>query len=224
MIKTIIIGLVCLILGVIAGYLISQKKNKAITQRDIMKVLKNADGNEEQIEPLAQSIRDNSFQLYESVLNSIEHPNKGIARGARYLMGELIINDIENLTFLPIGKNGHPKEPLSRWLIIQILEDAERSLREGILHKIYSLLDDKRLIPFPKPMEPIEGLPEPRRVCDEAFWSLKRLLAPIGDYKETLGALFLEEDNYLELDFDERDKIIEKERKSQLWRDLAPHE
>lgn len=222
MVKTIIIGLLCLILGGIGGYLISQKKNKTVTKRDIMKVLKNADRDEEQIESLAQLVRDNSFQLFESVLNLIEHPNEDIAHGARFLMGELIINDIENLMFLPIGKNEHPKKPLDRWLVIQILEDAERSLRKGIFHKIYSLLDDKRLIPFPPPMGPIEEIPEPQRVCDEAFWSLKRLLAPINDDKETLGQLGLDEGDYLELDFEERDKIIKKGRQSQLWRDLAP--
>jgi len=82
---------------------------------------------------------------------------------------------------------------------------------------INSMFLDKRLLKGPELKGVVEEKPIPRRVCDEAYLMLRKLLA----YKEDEEALMTNERMFLSLSNEEKDKEIDRLKSSEEWVSLS---
>jgi len=82
---------------------------------------------------------------------------------------------------------------------------------------INSMFLDKRLLKGPELKGVVEEKPIPRRVCDEAYLMLRKLLA----YKEDEETLMTNERMFLSLSNEEKDKEIDRLKSSEEWVSLS---
>jgi len=97
---------------------------------------------------------------------------------------------------------------------IIMLGNAQINVRKRIATQLVKLFDDKEIIPETVTISPrIEGGHPVRRVCDEAYLQLRRLLNTM----ESEDVYLQNASIYLELSFEERDEEIANVRLSGLW-------
>jgi hypothetical protein len=87
------------------------------------------------------------------------------------------LSSIGELAITPVIEGPLRDDPTVAVRALHLLADAELSLRQRVLKHVDLLLDDKRQIP-PRPF--VGPAPEspylPRRVCDEAYVAIRRLV------------------------------------------------
>ena len=81
------------------------------------------------------------------------------------------------------------------------------------------MLLDKRLLKGPALNGIVEEKPIPRRVCDEAYLMLRKLLS----YKEDEESLMTNERLFLRMTNEEKDKEIERLKSSKEWISLSEY-
>lgn len=89
--------------------------------------------------------------------------------------------------------------------------------RNKIVSKINSMLLDKRLMKTPKLMGVSEEQPTPRRVCDEAYLMLRKILA----FKDDEEELMTNERFFLGMSNEEKDEEINRLKYSNDWISLS---
>ncbi len=87
------------------------------------------------------------------------------------------------------------------------------SLRQRVIAALEPLLEDRTPVPQPDLPFETEELPPPRRVCDEAYLALRKLLA--GEEDERTGEQNAYE--FLAREEEERDVEIRRARTSRTW-------
>jgi hypothetical protein len=102
------------------------------------------------------------------------------------------------------------------WDLGQALE-IEIATRRRLAAALRGRLDDRRALALPEPRPPVEERPIPRRVCDEAYMQLRRLVS----FEEDEDALLLNNGAFLRLGEAERDAEIARARTSRRWVALA---
>lgn len=91
--------------------------------------------------------------------------------------------------------------------------------RNKISKNINSMLLDKRLLKDPELNGIVEEKPISRRVCDEAYLMLRKLLS----YKEDEESLMTNERLFLRMTNEEKDKEIDRLKSSKEWISLSEH-
>ncbi|HRN25156.1 MAG: hypothetical protein IT276_02700 [Ignavibacteriaceae bacterium] len=97
-------------------------------------------------------------------------------------------------------------------IVTSYLED-----RNKIVNKINSMLSDKRLMKTPELMGVSEEQPIPRRVCDEAYLLLRKILA----FKDDEEELMTNERLFLGMSDGEKDEEISRLKSSKEWISLS---
>ena len=91
--------------------------------------------------------------------------------------------------------------------------------RNKITIVLNSMLLDKRQLKDPVLEGPLEEKPDPRRVCDEAYLMLRRLTS----FNENEEDLMLNENKFLDMTDDLKDKEIDRIKSSKEWISLIEH-
>ena len=109
-----------------------------------------------------------------------------------------------------------PAEPHALAWDVQTLVELQLDARAQLVPLLNTALLDARPIPQPDLPAWIEEAPIPRRVCDEAYLALRRLLA----FEPEEDAM-LEADLFLNRSDDDRDAEIDRLRKTRAWISLV---
>lgn len=111
-----------------------------------------------------------------------------------------------------------PEDPNQRAWLLQHLVQAELNLRARVLAKVEALLDDRAWVTDPPSAVALEVRPPPRRVCDQAYVSLRQLVHP----EEDQVGYQVESEAFLHMPPEVKDRVIDKSRKSHTWNLKAP--
>lgn len=120
---------------------------------------------------------------------------------------------VEDVAIVPVLEGPIRGDPLSVSQAIRLLTNAESSLRKRIVEQIDRCLDDKRPVPQRPNVSQLEATVLERRVCDEAYVAMRRLV----HFGESEIAQLVDEDRLYELDESERDAAIARARASNDW-------
>lgn len=164
------------------------------------------------LDELALRIQKNSRECVEEAVIIWKEKNTEMSWKAGYILSRL-----EDLVMIPLIDTGQPSDILQRVWRIEYLADVQLSLRERIVTLLKSMFKDKTIVPFRTGPGAVEEPPEEKRVCDIAY-NLVRKLIHFGESGEDHT---LNESLFYEADFEQRDIIIDKFEKSQIWIDLV---
>ena len=125
------------------------------------------------------------------------------------------LSEIADLAIVPLLEGPMRSDPQSAVQALNLMADAELALRQKVIQRVNQLLDDTRPIPprtqvGPKPDEPIH----PRRVCDEAYVAMRRLV----HFGESQYGSVVEVSFFYSAPEAARDKAIADARRSNDWR------
>ena len=134
-------------------------------------------------------------------------------------VGEQVFGRLGAVGLLPLldrTREAPPHEPRALVWDVQTLVDLQLDTRSRLIPLLNGALRDTRPIPPPDLPAWVEEPPIPRRVCDEAYLALRRLLAfePEEDAD-------LEADLFLNLSDEERDAEIDRLRTTKAWTSLV---
>lgn len=124
-----------------------------------------------------------------------------------------LLVDLHDVAIESLIDAGAPPLAMQRTQGIAIMVNGQIYWRERTVTYLVKLLDDKEVLPDVATSKQIEGERPVRRVCDEAYLQLRRLL----NTTESEDAYLQNASIYLHLDFDERDEEIATVLASGKW-------
>lgn len=183
-------------------------------QKSIIQELKTvAPDDENRITNLADSIIRKSREEPQEVVSLLHSGDE-----VDFKRAAAVVLRIGDLAFKPLFDSLSQDNPEDYVWDMQTLVDIQLDNRDKIAKTLNAMLLDTRNVPVPEyPME--EEQPVPRRVCDEAYLMLRKLLS----FEETDDELFLNSQAYMELSDEERDAEIKRVKSSKRWIALTEH-
>jgi hypothetical protein len=166
------------------------------------------------LDSLAAAVRDQGERKVREAVSIMHGKDPVLAR-----MAFGIILDAGPVAINPILDSLNPGKPAQAVLELQHAVDLAQQDRARLADTLTRLLDDKRNVPLPEqPANTEERLP-PRRLCDEAYLLLRKLLSPEESADDQLrnGRLFLD------LDEAQRDKEIAVLKRSKRFTPLQEY-
>lgn len=158
-----------------------------------------------EIDLLVKSIEDRSYEQPREVVSILHGRNKDDAMKAY-----AILQGIGELALRPMLHALNPKEKDDYvWHLQQIVTVQYENLLR-IVKALKPLLSDKRELSKPLLLGPVEEKPKMRRVCDEGYLMLRRIL----ELKETDERQLEKETRFLGMDYGKRDAEIAEFRKT----------
>jgi hypothetical protein len=133
-------------------------------------------------EALTAKLADDAHKVARQAARLWSAENDGARKDAAFS----ILDSLQELSIVPLLEVGPPADPAQIPQYLRMVTEHEGELRKGMVAKLEPLLRDHRQIPpqphfGPKP----EGDNPPRRVCDEAYLSIRHLLhAALNDLEE----------------------------------------
>jgi hypothetical protein len=178
--------------------------------RQVLSELNIAD--EARIDQLATDIKERSWRPSRELTAIWQGYAPEPAHKAAVILGEL-----DDLALRPLAEAEPPDDAAKRAWLISTLVDNELELRQLIVARLDQFLGDRSVVPLPPVVAPIDELPPPRRVCDEAYVHLRRFLNVATPLEQQL----MDEDIFLNLPLDLKDQAIQKFRESGVWVQLT---
>lgn len=123
---------------------------------------------------------------------------------------------LEDLAIVPLLEGPLRDEPLAVSRAMDLIVDGESQLRKRVVMQLEKWLDDKRPVPV-KPLAPgTEGTPTHRRVCDEAYVAMRKVIHFSDDEVRQL----VDADRLFNLPESSRDETIAHARATRSWRTI----
>ena len=160
------------------------------------------------IEELVAAIQSDAWEAPQALTELWQgSPSRDSAMNLLANLGDLAIHPL-----LDVAANPNLKLADKVWLW-QTVAAATEKLRNDVILRLAKLINDKTVVPVRPMPEPTEAQPAPRRVCDEAYILLRQLLR----YTEEPEAQALNINEFLELEFAQRDEEISKTKANQSF-------
>jgi hypothetical protein len=121
--------------------------------------------------------------------------------------------EIEDLAIVPVLEDPLRDDPTALSQAMGLLTNEEIKLRTRIVKRLDAWLDDKRPIPQKPSLLPTEGKLRPRRVCDEAYVYMRRLV----HFGEGELRQLVDRDRFYDLGEEKRDLAIKTARATNSW-------
>jgi hypothetical protein len=122
--------------------------------------------------------------------------------------------DIEDLAIVPVLDGPLRDDAQAQSQAIELLTTQELKLRERVLQHLQLWLDDKRAVPTKPQFGHSEEKPAERRVCDDAYLALRRLV----HFGEDELAQLVDARVYLGMTDAQRDAVIARAKATKTWR------
>lgn len=162
---------------------------------------------EAQISGLAKEVENSARQ---PVREAVEVWKLGGDRGAKAIE---LLSRLDELSIVPLLEAPGPLPPEQQVWALRTVTANLILFHNRAAQMVEGLLDDRRPVPMPPSRRPIEEPPPPRRICDEAYLAMRRLLNPAENREQyTLNA-----DAFRHLTEAERDAEIQKARGMGVW-------
>lgn len=168
-----------------------------------------------------------NYDGLEGVARAVEQNARGetrelvkILHGGNEIESEkaaMILLNIGDLALTPLFESLAPDHPDNYVWDMQNIVTVQLGNRIRIAKELNSMLLDGRLLKVPERSPRIEEKPIPRRVCDEAYLMLRRLLS----LEEDKEAQFLNEDIFINMTDEEKDAEIERAKTTKRWASLT---
>jgi hypothetical protein len=165
-------------------------------------------GEIDDLEKLGNEIIKRSRKEVEDIIRIWVEDEEGLMEDASELL-----NELGDIAIIPLLEAGPDLIEIQRANLILMTGNAQIEVRKKIVTSIVPLLEDKEKIPYEISLDNVEEEPPIRRVCDEAYLQLRRLLNTTESEKSYL----INKSIYLHLDFNERDKEIADTKASGKW-------
>lgn len=199
----------CVLLTVFACQAKRGKDAKDMEDSKIIQEFHDLDPSDpEAVERLAERIKAESREAPEAMVRFWMSGEESDSEKAVTVMLEL-----DELVLNPLLEVFEESQSQQRVQIMSWAVDLQVALREEIIAKLDHLLDDRTYVLIPELGEPDEESPVPRRVCDEAYLLMRRLLK----FNEDEVNYELNASEFLELPEEEKDLEIQKARNSKTW-------
>lgn len=134
-----------------------------------------------------------------------------------FLKGAAVLLSMEDVALKPLLDTLSPDVPERHVWDMQVIVDLQLKNKMRIAKALENMLDDKRPVPRPETPPSVEEKPIPRRVCDEAYLMMRKLLA----FEETEEEQFFNADEFLNKSDGEKDAEIARAKTSKRWAPLA---
>ncbi|GEM_PF-936769 len=198
----------------LAGCAKEDKRGEKV-ETSIAESLRHIDKNDEaRLDSLAEAIKQKGEKGVREAVSLMHSRDTALAEkafGVVLELGPIALNPI-----LDSLRTDKPDETVLELGHALDLAQADRGRLASVLDK---LMDDKQNVPLPEqPANTEEKLP-PRRLCDEAYLMLRRLLSP----EETIDDQIMNGRLFLDLSEADRDKEIAKVRKSKRFTPLLEY-
>jgi hypothetical protein len=167
---------------------------------------------DEELQKLGSAVSERSLKEPRAMVKALHSADE-----EDFLKAATVLLSMEDVALRPLLEALSPDVPERRVWDMQAIVDLQLKNRVRIAKALESMLDDKRPIPPPETPPSVEEKPIPRRVCDEAYMMLRKLLA----FEETEEEQFFNADSFLNKSDVERDAEIRRARTSKRWTPLA---
>jgi len=167
---------------------------------------------DEELRKLGSAVSERSLKEPRTVVKVLHS-----AEEDDFLKAAAVLLSMEDVALRPLLDTLSPDVPERHVWDMQAIVDLQVKNRLQIAKALENMLDDKRPIPPPETPPSVEEKPIPRRVCDEAFMMMRKLLA----FEETEEEQFFNADAFLNMSDVERDAEIQRARTSKKWTPLA---
>jgi hypothetical protein len=188
------------------------KGGARMPNKDITKLIREHNPEDEEgLENLATVITQESMKAPREVVTLLHTDNKVDFRKAA-----VVLLGLGDLALTPLMESLNPKSPEGYVWDMESIINIQIENRMKIAKVLDKMLLDKRSIKLPELPHEEEAF-IPRRVCDEAYLMLRRLLSFEDDEDE----MFLNADTFLNMTENERDVEITRFKKSKRWTPLS---
>lgn len=206
-------GLACLIIIPLLFFGIHCSKRdeggEYTVNKKIALAIKNLDmENDQQVDSLVQEIKDQSLKNPRMLVELLHDGNEEDSRKAA-----MVILALGDLSTTPLLDSMNPDSPEEFVWDMQTVVSNQLANRNLIVKKLEEMLLDTRQLKLPEPPPHIEERPVPKRVCDEAYLMLRKILA----LDESEEVFFLNKRAFLEMSDEDRSAEIERARKTKKW-------
>lgn len=164
------------------------------------------------LDSIVHAIQVNGFKEISQVVSLMHSRDSDMANKA---FG--IALDVGPLALNPILDSLNPDKPKQTVLELRHTLDLVQTDRARLASILNKLMDDKQNVPLPEQPANTEEKLTPRRLCDEAYLMLRRLLSQ----EESADDQLLNAKLFFELSEADRDKEIAKVRKSKTFSILS---
>jgi hypothetical protein len=211
-----IAGVGLYIAGVCTAYSCSgrsrSEREVVMDSREFLSAVKSLNvENDKQIDSLAGVIKKQAREHLSALIEMLHSGNAQDVRRARAL--------ILNLDDLPFQSLLDSPPPDSAGLLVWDLQtavDIHMGDQSKLTQRLISLLDDKCSVPQPPVPPEVEEKPIPRRVCDEAYLMLRKMLS-----SESSEDFMANADIFIrDMTDRQRDRAIEEFKKTKQWLSL----
>jgi hypothetical protein len=182
------------------------------TVADALRSIKPED--DQRLGHLAEAIRGQGLKKTEEAVSLMHSRDTAMAGKA---FG--VVLDIGTIALHPILDSLNPEKPQQTVLELRHALDLVQSDRGRLAATLNKLLDDKQPVPLPAQAPNVEEKIPPRRLCDEAYLMLRKLLSP----EESGDDHLMNERLFLDLKEADRDKEIAKLRQSKRFTPLLDY-
>ena len=124
-----------------------------------------------------------------------------------------IIPELEELTLYPLLQAARETPPFMMPQVMSLSLEIQLNNRKKIIALLNDMLQNQTEIPKLSPEEPTEEELPPRRVCDEAYLLMRRLL----NFSESEVNYELNASDFLQLSENEKDSEILKAQNAKTW-------
>jgi hypothetical protein len=184
-----------------------------VYNKETLFILRELDsGDDEGLRKLANAVSEKSLKDPRALVNVLHSDDEDDS-----LRAASVILDVGGIAQGPILDALNPDAPERLIWDMQTVVELQVNGRTSIAKNLENMLDDKRPVPLPEPSLSEEEKLVPRRVCDEAYLMMRKLLA----FEETEEERFFNTDEFLNKTDVEKDAEIQRARTSKRWIPLA---
>lgn len=186
-----------------------------MNESEFLKELRALDASDpEAVEQLAEKVKTESRQIPKTTVRLWLGNREADGKKAGDIFFEL-----DELVIYPCIEAIDQSLPKQKIQLISLAVDQHLENRQQLLAKLKRMMEDKTQLPLAPSIEPVEQKPRPRRVCDEAYLLVRRLL----NFSEDEVDYELNANDFLELSDKEKDNEILKAMNSKTWTNWTEH-
>ena len=207
-----------LVLILVAGLFCACESNQggdASMQGDVEAVLRQIDYTKpEQVKALSAKIREQGYRHLRELVEWY-----GSKDSAMSINAAAVLIDLSELATVPLLDNLSSEPEKLVWEMQQAVE-AQLAVRERLVTQLEAMLGNTSpVLAGDLDLALEEQPPAPRRVCDEAYLMLRRLVSFESDAR-----LMDNTEGYFDLTFEERDEEIKRVQETRVWKALIGQE
>ena len=183
--------------------------------------------NRQQLEQRLAALEPTDRKKYAALVKEVETEARQSPRAAVQLwqlgdktksrQASRLLSDLEELAIVPLLEASSPTASDQRLWSLQVVVDEVVQLQQRVVNRLQETMLDRSSLPSPPSRTPMEETLPARRMCDEAYLMLRRLLV----LSEDGLAQIMSAEAFLHLPDAEKDVVIGQLKESKVWARLV---